>query len=78
MNLIEKEMESLIQEHGTRIFSEKQVAKIINKSTATLGRWRKKCLYLKYKKVGSAKNASVEYTARSVAEYIVNNDVQVS
>lgn len=78
MKYIDNEIESLIKEHGTRIFTEKQVAKIINKSQATLARWRKQGLYIKYKKNGGAKNAPIEYTARSIAEYIINNDIQIS
>ena len=76
--LIKEEMESLIKEFKTRILTEKMVCEILNKSSSTLGRWRKKGVKLSYKKTGDSKNTTIEYTVRSVAEYIVQNDVQIN
>lgn len=75
---IQEEMESLIKEHKTRIFSDKMVCKIINKSSSTLFRWREAEIKLKYRRTGEAKNSPVEYTARTIAEYIVMNNIKVA
>ncbi len=69
-----KEIEvRLIKETGAYVLSPVRVSKIIDKSCSTLERWRKKGLYLSYRKVGDAKNAPTEYTVETVAEYIVNH-----
>jgi len=76
--MIEIEMNSLIKEYKTRIFSIKQVCQILGKSPATLKRWRDLGIKLEYKKDNSSKNSVVEYSARSVAKYIVKNDIKVN
>ena len=76
--LIKEEIDSIIKEYKTRILNESMVSKIINKSPATLGRWRKKGIKLKYKKDASAKNSPIEYTVRTVAEYIIDGNIEIN
>jgi len=74
---IDNTINKIHQEYETMILSRKQVAKILNKSTTTIDRWRKKGLYLEYSKVGEAKNATIEYTLNEVAKYIISNKIKV-
>jgi transposase len=73
-----KEIRNLIyQKYGTFLLSRQQVAKVLNKSVATIDRWKKQGLYLEYKKLGNAKNATVEYPIDSVVNYILNNNQKI-
>lgn len=63
---------------GTYILNIEQVARLINKSPSTLGRWRKAGICIKYRKVGISNNATIEYTARAVTEYITNNQTKIA
>jgi len=67
----------IYQDYNTMILTRKQVAIILNKSTSTIDRWRKKGLYLEYSKVGNTKNATIEYTLNDIAEYIISNKIKV-
>lgn len=71
---LEKDIVKLL---GTYILNIAQVAKLLNKSSSTLGRWRKAGIGLKYRKSGASHNSTVEYTARSVAEYITSNNIKI-
>jgi len=71
---LEKDIVKLL---GTYILNIAQVAKLLNKSSSTLGRWRKAGIGLKYRKSGTSNNSTIEYTARAVAEYITSNDIKI-
>ena len=71
-------IDSIYKEYKTRLLSTEQAAKILNKSTTTLGRWRKEGIYLEYKKNGAAKNTPVFYMIETIVEYILNNNIKVS
>lgn len=77
------ELKELIQDivgktGGTYILNEKQVSKLINKSTSTLGRWRKNKIGIEYRRRGEARNAAIEYTVQNVAKYILSNSIKVN
>lgn len=71
--MIREEVNLIIKEYGSRILSEKNVCKIIGKSSATLGRWRKAGINLEYRKTGSSNNSPIEYPVRGVAQYLIEN-----
>ena len=72
-----KELEqNIVKMLGSYILNIEQVSKLINKSPATLGRWRKFGIGPEYRKIGNTRNATIEYTARAIAEYIVNNSIK--
>ena len=74
-----QEIKTLIfQKYGSFLLTRKQVAEALNKSVATIDRWKQQGIYLEYKKLGKAKNAPVEYPIDTIAEYIVNNNIKVS
>jgi len=76
--MTKKEVEDLIfAKYDCLLLSRKQVAKILNKSVATIDRWKKRGVFLEYKKDESAKNGSVVYSVETVAEYILNNKTKV-
>lgn len=58
------------------LLSRSQTAKVVNKSVATIDRWKTKGLHLDYKKTGTAPNSPVEYPIDTVANYIVNNNIK--
>lgn len=66
----------IYNEYGTLLLSRMQTAKVLNNSTATIDRWRKKGLYLEYKKLGKAKNSTVKYPIDTVVNYIINNNIK--
>ncbi|MCK9454751.1 hypothetical protein [Sulfurimonas sp.] len=67
----------IYQKFDTLLLSRKQAAQALNKSVATIDRWKKQGLYLEYKKRGKSKNASVEYPIDTVVDYILNNNQKV-
>lgn len=74
-----QEIRNLIyQKYGALLLSRKQVANILGKSVATIDRWKAQGLYLEYKKLGSAKNAVIEYPIDTVVEYIIRNNKKIS
>ena len=64
----------IYQKYGALLLSRKQAATEVRKSLATLDRWRKKGLYLEYKKIGKARNSTIEYPIDTIVDYIVNNN----
>lgn len=68
----------LVAATGTYVLNIKQVSKLLNKSPATLARWRKQNLHLKYSKKDDAANGSIEYPVHSVAEYILSNLIKIN
>lgn len=73
-----KELEqNIVNNTGTYILNCDQVSKIINKSKSTLNRWRDDGIYIEFRKVGISKNATIEYTAKAVAKYILKNPNKV-
>jgi len=78
MEIDKKEIrDSIHKEYDTQLLSTKQVAKILNISITTLGRWKKQGLYLEYKQNDSAKNAPVFYPLFTVVDYIVHDNTKV-
>jgi len=69
--MIKEESNLIIKEYGSRILSEGMVRKIIGKSSATLGRWRKQGINLEYRKTGTSSNSPIEYPVRGVARYLI-------
>lgn len=67
----------LYTKYDTSLLSRIQVAQELNKSVATIDRWRKAGLYLEYKKLGKAKNSPVEYPIDTVVNYVLNNNIKV-
>ena len=68
----------LFNKYNTMILSRKQVAEILNVSTATLDRWRKQGLYLESKKVGITKNAIIQYPLSTVVDYISSQNTKIN
>lgn len=67
----------LYAKHDSSLLSRTQVARELNKSVATIDRWKKAGLYLEYKKNGEAKNSTVEYPIDTVVDYVLNNNIKV-
>jgi transposase len=67
----------LYAKYESSLLSREQVAKELNKSVATIDRWKKAGLHLKYKKNGKAKNSTVEYPIDAVVDYVLNNNIKV-
>jgi len=72
--LIEDRIE---KRYDTLVLSRKQVSEILNKSTSTIDRWRSQRIKLKYSKIGSSKNSTIEYSISEIAKYIINNQIKV-
>lgn len=67
----EKEIkEMLYAKYNSLVLSRDQVAEILNISVATLDRWRTRGLYLDSKKIGNAKNSTVQYSIGTVVDYL--------
>ena len=77
-NELKELIQNIVSETGTYILSEKQVSKLINKSTSTLGRWRKNKIGIEYRKRGESRNAAIEYTVQNVAKYILAHSIKVN
>lgn len=73
----EEVRQMIFQKYKTFLLSRQQAAEVLNKSVATLDRWKKKGLYLEYKKLGKAKNSAVEYPIDTVVDYVVNNNQKI-
>jgi len=67
----------IYEKYGSLLLTRRQVAEILGKSVATIDRWKKDGLYLKYKKMGKAKNATIEYPIETVVDYIINNNKKI-
>ncbi|MDD3476293.1 MAG: hypothetical protein PHI38_05445 [Sulfurimonas sp.] len=73
-----QEIRNLIyKKYGTFLLSRQQTAEVLNKSVATIDRWKKQGLHLEYKKLGKSKNATIEYPIDSVVNYILNNNQKI-
>lgn len=68
----------IFNKYNTFLLSRKDTAEIVGVSMATLDRWKKDNRYLKYKKVGKAKNASIKYPLDGIVEYLFENMIKVS
>jgi len=69
---------TLYKKYGTFVLSRKQVANELNKSVATIDRWKKQGIYLKFIKRGKAKNAAVEYPLDSIIDYLTEHGQMIS
>jgi len=67
----------LFEKYGTLLLSRSQAAEALNISVATLDRWKKRGVYLEYKKRGAAKNSPVGYPLDTIINYIINNNNKV-
>lgn len=67
----------LYDKYGSFLLSRKQAAQALNKSVATLDRWKQQGLYLEFKKLGKSKNATVEYPINTIVDYIFKNNQKV-
>lgn len=72
-----KVAEMIFNKYESLVLNPEQVAKLLNISTSTLGRWRAECKYLKYRKIGNSNNSSIEYSIFSIAEYICATEIQI-
>jgi len=74
----QKAIEDRIEKrYGTLVLSRQQVSEIINKSTATIDRWRQLGINLEYSKVGNSRNSTIEYSISEIAKYVVSNKIKV-
>lgn len=79
MSITKSELRSILYaKFDASLLSRIQVAKELNKSVATIDRWRKKGLYLEYTKRGDAKNSPIEYPIDSVVDYILMYKIKVA
>ena len=77
--MTKKEARDLIfAKYGCLLLSRQQVAEVLNKSVATIDRWKKSGIHLEFKKNGDARNATIEYSIDTIADYIINNMQKVN
>ena len=66
----------LYRSHHTLVLSTEQVARLLNNSTVTLGRWRRDGIGPIYKQAqDGAANATVTYPIDKIAEFVITNNV---
>lgn len=69
--------ELLFNKYGTLVLSRQQAAESVNRSVATLDRWKIQGLYLEYKKIGISKNAHIQYPIDTIVDYICENNIKI-
>lgn len=80
LNLKEKKEQTkklIIEKYGSIILNRKQVAEILNRSVATIDRWKERGEHLSFKKVGKSKNAMIEYNIDTIVDYIYENSIKI-
>jgi transposase len=73
----QKELYSLLVKEYGALVSQKNTAKILNVSIATLYRWRENSVGASYKKLDSkSKNGTVQYPLQEIVKFLTESNVK--